>query len=95
MSEFISFLEERILTDIYDFIKNTENIQGNDKILIYKRFLENVFVVEFKHPTDNLVKYTKNLDDLIYSLKSFGCTSVIVGQNEDTTYITIIPPIKK
>lgn len=95
MSEFISFLEERILTDIYDFIKNTENIQDNDKIRIYKRFLENVFTVEFKHPTDNLVEYTNNLDDLIYSLESYGCTSVDVGQNEDITYITIIPPVKK
>jgi len=95
MSEFISFLEERILTDIFDFIKNSENIEGNDKIRIYKRFFENVFTVEYKHPTDNLVEYTNNLDDLIYSLKSYGCTSVIVDQYEDTTYITIIPPIKK
>ena len=88
MCEFISFLEEKVLSEIYDCLDDKESIQ------IHKRFMKNVYVVEFKHLTKRQDDYEYGLGELTFSLESFGCTSVLIDKHEDITYITVIPPSK-
>ncbi|MFZ4414369.1 MAG: hypothetical protein ACOYOV_14895 [Bacteroidales bacterium] len=82
MTNLLSFLENAILTDIYD------NIIDKDSIKINKHFLKEIYTIEFNHLYNNQNEFDTGLGDFFYRIKSYGCKFQI-NYTDDKAIVTI------